>query len=66
MKVVVDPDICLGCGICEGICPDVFSLAANPFAVVLLDPVPEQYHADVKDAVEQCPEEAISIVDENL
>jgi len=61
MKVVVDPDICLGCGICEGIAPDVFSLSTQPHAVVLLNPVPEKFRADVLDAIEQCPEEAISI-----
>ena len=61
MKAFVDPDTCLGCGICEGICPDVFSLGSEPYAVVLLDPIPEKYWADVKDAAEQCPEEAISI-----
>jgi ferredoxin len=63
MKVSVDHDVCLGCGICEGICPDVFSLGAEPFAVVLLDPVPELYRADVTDAAEQCPEEAISVTE---
>lgn len=66
MKVLVDPDICLGCGICEGICPDVFSLASNPFAIVLLNPVPEKYRSDVLEAIEQCPEEAISIDGENM
>jgi ferredoxin len=64
MKVVVDPDLCLGCGICEGIAPDVFSLGSEPHAVVLLDPVPDKYKVDVKDAIEQCPEEAITIVEE--
>jgi ferredoxin len=64
MKVTVDPDICLGCGICEGICPDVFSLGAQPFAIVLLDPVPESYREDVNDAAEQCPEEAIRVTEE--
>jgi len=64
MKVIVDPDLCLGCGICEGISPDVFSLGSEPHAVVLLDPVPDQYAAEVKDAIEQCPEEAIAIVEE--
>ena len=61
MRVRVDPDTCMGCGICEGICPDVFSLSAQPYAEVLLDPVPEQYWIDVRDAADQCPEEAISI-----
>jgi ferredoxin len=63
MKVIVDPDLCLGCGICEGICPDVFSLGAEPHAVVLLDPVPAKFEVDVKDAAEQCPEEAILITE---
>lgn len=64
MKVVVDPDICLGCGICEGIAPDVFNLGPEGFAVVQLDPVPEKYRADVLDAAEQCPEEAITVSDD--
>lgn len=63
MKVFVDPDICLGCGICTGIAPDVFSLGPQPYAVVILDPVPAHLIADVKDAVEQCPEEAITILE---
>ena len=63
MRVFVDPDTCLGCGICEGIAPDVFSLSSEPYAVVLLDPVPAHLEADAKDAVEQCPEEAISILE---
>jgi ferredoxin len=61
MRVIVDPDTCLGCGICEGIAPDVFSLGSEPHAVVLLNPVPEKYRADVNEAIEQCPEEAITI-----
>ena len=64
MKVKVDADICLGCGICEGIAPDVFSLGSEPYAIVLLTPVPEKFWAAVKDAIEQCPEEAIEIVEE--
>jgi ferredoxin len=61
MKVVVDPDTCLGCGICEGLAPDVFSLGAEPYAIVLLNPVPAEHQAAVRDAAEQCPEEAILI-----
>jgi ferredoxin len=64
MKVIVDADLCLGCGICEGIAPDVFSLGSDPVANVLLDPVPDKYAADVREAIDQCPEEAISIVEE--
>jgi ferredoxin len=61
MKVFVDPDTCMGCGICVGIAPDVFSLGAEPYATVNLNPVPAKLEADVRDAADQCPEEAISI-----
>ena len=61
MKVFVDPDTCLGCGICEGIAPDVFTLGPEIYATVKLNPVPANLEADVRDAADQCPEEAISI-----
>ena len=64
MRVKVDEDLCLGCGICEGLAPDVFSMADEPFAEVLVDPVPEEYEEDVRMAVEDCPEEAIIIIEE--
>lgn len=61
MKVKVDEDLCLGCGICEGLAPDVFSLANEPFAEVLVDVVPAEMEDDVRQAAEECPEEAIFI-----
>ncbi len=63
MKVTVDPDLCIGCGICEGIVPEVFSLLNEPYAEVLLDPVPEEYQEATREAAEECPEEAIFIVE---
>lgn len=61
MKAVIDEDACLGCGICEGIVPEVFQLSSECHAIVRLNPVPQIYWNSVKDAYEQCPEEAISI-----
>lgn len=61
MKVRVDEDLCLGCGICEGLAPDVFSLANEPFAEVLVDVVPAEMEDDVRQSAEECPEEAIII-----
>ena len=61
MKVTVDEDLCLGCGICEGLAPEVFSMANEPFAEVLVDPVPEEFQEAVRQAAEECPEEAIII-----
>ncbi len=63
MKVTVDKDLCLGCGICEGIAPEVFSMANEPYAEVLLDPIPEEFQDAVREAAEECPEECIAIVE---
>lgn len=63
MRAIVDADLCIGCGICEGIVPEVFSLLNEPYAEVLLDPIPEEYQDATREAAEECPEEAISIVD---
>lgn len=64
MRIKVDEDLCLGCGICEGLAPEVFSLANEPFAEVLLDPVPEEHEEAVIQSIEECPEEAIIIIEE--
>ena len=64
MKVVVDPDTCLGCGVCESIAPDIFILGDEVYAKVIMDPVPEQKRVIVEEAVSECPEEAISIIEE--
>lgn len=61
MRTFVDPEKCLGCGVCEGIAPDVFVLGADGIAAVQLDPVPEQYWEDTRQAAADCPEEAITI-----
>ena len=61
MKIKVIEDLCIGCGICEGIAPEVFSLETEPHAVVLLDPIPEEFQAAVREAAEACPEAAIEI-----
>ena len=63
MRTTVDPDLCIGCGICEGIVPEVFSLLNEPYAEVLLDPVPEEYQEAVREAAEECPEVAIAIIE---
>ncbi|MCK7522709.1 MAG: ferredoxin [Anaerolineaceae bacterium] len=61
MKAVVDPETCMGCGICETIAPKVFQLGDKPYAIVLIDPIPEPLWADTRQAADECPEQAISI-----
>jgi ferredoxin len=61
MKAIVDPDRCLGCGICEGIAPEVFELGDEGIAVVKVDVIPANLESAAKEAKEECPEEAISL-----
>ncbi len=61
MKTFVDADTCMGCGICETIAPRVFRLESEPYAIVLVDVVAVEDEGDVRDAMDQCPEQAITI-----
>ncbi|BAJ64711.1 MULTISPECIES: ferredoxin [Anaerolinea] len=61
MKAFVDRDLCMGCGVCETIAPSVFKLEDDGIAVVLVDVVPPEEEANVREAMDSCPEQAISI-----
>lgn len=60
MKPVVDIDLCIGCGLCEEECPDVFVLGEDGLARVIdEDPDPELW-GPVRDCIDLCPVGAIS------
>lgn len=59
MDFTVDQDACIGCGVCEGECPDVFEMVGDK-AQVKLKPVPKELHESALSAEEACPVEAIS------
>ena len=59
MKVKVDEELCTGCGLCADTCPEVFE--ANDIAKVKVEEVPEDAVDTCRQAVEDCPVEAISI-----
>lgn len=61
MKAKVDRDICIGCGACESICPEVFELDDESISTVIVDEVPEHLESDILDAEEGCPVDAISV-----
>ena len=59
MKFKVDQELCIGCGACEGTCPEVFKLIDDK-SQVKLDPVPEEFQESALEAEDGCPVEAIS------
>jgi len=59
MKATVDKEKCIGCGLCEQICPAVFEMSEN-LAVVKVEEVPEDKEPKCREAAEACPVEAIS------
>ncbi len=58
MKVKVDRDTCIGCGVCASICPDVFEIDEEGKAKVLVE---ETDLECVKEAAESCPTGSITI-----
>ena len=64
MKVRVDPEICAGFGICLGLCPEMFELHDDGYAIVLLSEVPPELEDIVRQAAVQCPSNAISVIDD--
>lgn len=59
MKFDVDQELCIGCGLCETACPEVFKLINNN-SLVILSPVPEASKSDALSAEAGCPMQAIS------
>ncbi len=64
MKVHVDTEVCAGFGVCLGLCPEVFELHDDGYAIVLAGEVPPELEDVVRQAVSQCPSNAISLSDD--
>lgn len=60
MKAKVDPDICIGCGLCTDICPEAFKMDGDK-AVAYIEVVPKSAEGSCKKAAEDCPVTAITI-----
>ncbi|NLN40668.1 MAG: ferredoxin [Clostridiales bacterium] len=63
MKVYVDQDLCISCGLCISICDDVFSWNDDDKAQAIDQEIPEELTDEVEEAVESCPTEAIKYQD---
>ena len=60
MKVNVDDQRCRGHGVCVTLCPEVFTLTDDGYSVVENPDVPTVLEAAVQEAIDCCPEQAIS------
>jgi ferredoxin len=61
MKATVDKNLCLGCGICVDVCPEVFEMDDDNKAQAKVNPIPPEAEGSCREAAEQCPESAIKI-----
>ena len=58
-KITVDSDLCVGCGACANLCPEVFELQDDGKAKVINKNSCEKCDCDM--AINSCPVRAIKI-----
>lgn len=63
MRVVVDYDVCESNALCMAAVPEVFEVRDDDLLYVLDEKPPEALRAQVLEAVDRCPKQAISLVD---
>ena len=60
MKVTIERDGCISCGLCAATCPEVFRMAADGLADVFTSPS-EETADKVTEAAENCPVSVIKV-----
>jgi len=60
MKAKINPDLCIGCGLCTDMCPLLFQMKGD-VAKPCADPIPPKEETAAREAAEACPVEAIDI-----
>ena len=61
MKVAVDKELCIGCGLCESYCPAVFKMEGM-LAIVSVATVPQSSEECAKQMLNDCPITAIKVI----
>lgn len=64
MRIEVNRELCQGHAMCELEAPDVFHVPKHATVEILEHAPPEQAHDDVRRAVQYCPTQALSIVED--
>jgi ferredoxin len=63
MKLTVDEDRCAGHGMCLTLCPEVFEMTDDGWAVAAPGEIPSELERAAREAIDNCPERAISETD---
>ena len=63
MKIKIDNERCTGHGRCYALAPEVFEPDDEGHSIVLHEEVPPEFEAKARLGVDNCPEQAISIVE---
>jgi ferredoxin len=61
MKGFVDKNICIGCGLCPTVCPEIFEMDDDGLARASESEITDALVDSAKDAEEQCPVNAITV-----
>ncbi|GAA0236737.1 ferredoxin [Metaclostridioides mangenotii] len=62
MKAKVDKDLCIGCGLCPSICPEIFSMDDSSDKAVASDKeIGKDLVDTAKEAENSCPVNAIVV-----
>jgi ferredoxin len=56
MNLVINEELCIGCGVCADVVPDLIEMNEDQIAVLLTDTAEEEL---ATEAVESCPVDAI-------
>ena len=60
MRVIIDEETCIGCGLCAETCPEVFEMKDDK-ATAKMDEVSDNLADACREAAEECPVEAIQV-----
>ncbi|MBX7434943.1 ferredoxin [Mycobacterium sp. Y57] len=63
MRVTVDENRCAGHGMCLTLCPEVFEMGEDGWAIADPGEVPAELEDAAREAIQNCPERAISEID---